>query len=285
MARTPKEARKWRRSSAFSTTTRSTATRPNIRGTESRRSSATPTGRRRPRPRRSTSPRESCWARSRASSGCATSSRARAMSWSSPPTRTVPTRSSRRELPDAEVVISQPFWPAYMTAERIAKAPNLKLVVTAGIGSDHVDLEAAVEAGITVAEVTYSNSNQRLRARGDDDPRAGPQLHPLLPAGGRRRLEHRRLRLARVRPRGDAGRDRRRRADRERGAAALEAVRRRAPLHRPPSAAGRGRVGARRRPSTSRPPRMVPGLRRGDDQRAAASRDRAPLRRRDDRAG
>ncbi len=45
-----------------------------------------------------------------------------------------------RELPDAEVVISQPFWPAYLTAERIAKAPNLKLAITAGIGSDHVDL-------------------------------------------------------------------------------------------------------------------------------------------------
>src|SRR5246500_1005183 len=42
-----------------------------------------------------------------------------------------------RELPDAEIVISQPFWPAYMTAERFAKAKNLKLVITAGIGSDH----------------------------------------------------------------------------------------------------------------------------------------------------
>ncbi|MGH2949740.1 MAG: NAD-dependent formate dehydrogenase [Solirubrobacteraceae bacterium] len=63
-----------------------------------------------------------------------------------------------RELPDAEIVISQPFWPAYLTAERIAKAPNLKLAVTAGIGSDHVDLEAAIERGITVAEVTYCNS-------------------------------------------------------------------------------------------------------------------------------
>ena len=38
-----------------------------------------------------------------------------------------------RELADAEVVISQPFWPAYLTAERIAKAPNLKLSITAGI--------------------------------------------------------------------------------------------------------------------------------------------------------
>jgi formate dehydrogenase len=64
-----------------------------------------------------------------------------------------------RELPDAEVVISQPFWPAYMTAERIAKAKNLKLIVTAGIGSDHTDLQAAMERGITVAEVTYCNSN------------------------------------------------------------------------------------------------------------------------------
>jgi formate dehydrogenase len=61
-------------------------------------------------------------------------------------------------LADAEVVISQPFWPAYLTAERIAAAPNLKLAITAGIGSDHVDLQAAMDAGITVAEVTYCNS-------------------------------------------------------------------------------------------------------------------------------
>ena len=63
-----------------------------------------------------------------------------------------------RELPEAEVVISQPFWPGYLTAERIAAAPNLKLALTAGIGSDHVDLAAAIERGITVAEITYSNS-------------------------------------------------------------------------------------------------------------------------------
>jgi formate dehydrogenase len=63
-----------------------------------------------------------------------------------------------RELPDAEVVISQPFWPAYLTAERIANAKKLKLAITAGIGSDHVDLQAAIDHKITVAEVTYSNS-------------------------------------------------------------------------------------------------------------------------------
>jgi formate dehydrogenase len=63
-----------------------------------------------------------------------------------------------RELVDADVVISQPFWPAYMTAERFAKANNLRLVITAGIGSDHTNLQSAIDRGITVAEVTYCNS-------------------------------------------------------------------------------------------------------------------------------
>lgn len=64
-----------------------------------------------------------------------------------------------KELPDADIVISQPFWPAYLTAERFAKAKQLKLAITAGIGSDHVDLQAAMEKEVTVAEVTYCNSN------------------------------------------------------------------------------------------------------------------------------
>jgi formate dehydrogenase len=63
-----------------------------------------------------------------------------------------------RELVDADVVISQPFWPAYLTTERLAKAKKLKLAITAGIGSDHVDLQAAMNKGITVAEITYCNS-------------------------------------------------------------------------------------------------------------------------------
>ncbi|MGH2798570.1 MAG: NAD-dependent formate dehydrogenase [Thermoleophilaceae bacterium] len=69
-----------------------------------------------------------------------------------------PDSEFERRLPEADVVISQPFWPAYITRERVAKAPNLKLIITAGIGSDHTDLDAAVERGITVAEVTFSNS-------------------------------------------------------------------------------------------------------------------------------
>ncbi|MGH3633557.1 MAG: NAD-dependent formate dehydrogenase [Mycobacterium sp.] len=62
------------------------------------------------------------------------------------------------ELQDADVVISQPFFPAYLTRARIESAPNLKLAITAGIGSDHVDLQAAIDHGITVAELTYCNS-------------------------------------------------------------------------------------------------------------------------------
>jgi formate dehydrogenase len=69
-----------------------------------------------------------------------------------------PNSEFEKHLPDAEVVISQPFWPAYLTKERIAKAKKLKLALTAGIGSDHVDLDAAARAHITVTEVTGSNS-------------------------------------------------------------------------------------------------------------------------------
>ena len=39
----------------------------------------------------------------------------------------------------------------------MAQAPNLKVCVTAGVGSDHIDLDAAMERGIQVLEVTGSN--------------------------------------------------------------------------------------------------------------------------------
>jgi len=69
-----------------------------------------------------------------------------------------PDSQFEKELHDAEIVISQPFWPAYLTAERIAKAPKLKMAITAGIGSDHVDIDAAIARDISVVEVTYCNS-------------------------------------------------------------------------------------------------------------------------------
>jgi len=63
-----------------------------------------------------------------------------------------------KEIVDADVVISQPFWPFYLTRELIEKARNLKLAITAGIGSDHVDLQAAMDNDVDVVEVTYCNS-------------------------------------------------------------------------------------------------------------------------------
>jgi formate dehydrogenase len=62
-----------------------------------------------------------------------------------------------RHLKDATVVIATPFWPAYITKERMARAPKLRLLLTAGVGSDHFDLAAAAERKVTVAEITGSN--------------------------------------------------------------------------------------------------------------------------------
>ena len=63
-----------------------------------------------------------------------------------------------KELVDADIVISQPFFPYYVTRERMESAPNLKMAITAGIGSDHVDLQAAMDHNVDVVEVTYCNS-------------------------------------------------------------------------------------------------------------------------------
>ena len=63
-----------------------------------------------------------------------------------------------KELVDADIVISQPFFPYYVTRELMESAPKLKMAITAGIGSDHVDLQAAMDHNIDVVEVTYCNS-------------------------------------------------------------------------------------------------------------------------------
>lgn len=68
-----------------------------------------------------------------------------------------PTSTVDRELKGSEIVITTPFFPAYISRNRILEAPNLKLCITAGVGSDHIDLEAANEQKITVTEVTGSN--------------------------------------------------------------------------------------------------------------------------------
>ena len=63
-----------------------------------------------------------------------------------------------KELVDADIVISQPFFPYYLTREKMETAPNLKMAITAGIVSDHVDLQAAMDRKVDVVEVTFCNS-------------------------------------------------------------------------------------------------------------------------------
>ena len=53
--------------------------------------------------------------------------------------------------------MTTPFHPAQMTKERLSNAKKLKLVLTAGIGSDHIDLQAAADNNLTVAEVQGEN--------------------------------------------------------------------------------------------------------------------------------
>lgn len=68
-----------------------------------------------------------------------------------------PESAFQKHIVDAEVLITTPFHPGYLTRELVEKAKNLKICVTAGVGSDHIDLNAAVEKGIEVLEVTGSN--------------------------------------------------------------------------------------------------------------------------------
>lgn len=63
----------------------------------------------------------------------------------------------QKHLPDAEILITTPFHPGYLTADLFEKAKNLKLCVTAGVGSDHIDLDAAVKHDVQVLEVSGSN--------------------------------------------------------------------------------------------------------------------------------
>jgi len=63
----------------------------------------------------------------------------------------------QKHIVDAEVLITTPFHPGYLTRDLVEKAKNLKLCITAGVGSDHIDLDAAVDHKIQVLEVSGSN--------------------------------------------------------------------------------------------------------------------------------
>lgn len=70
-----------------------------------------------------------------------------------------PNSTLDKHIADAEIVVTTPFHPGYITKERILKAKNLKLLVVAGVGSDHIDLDFINESDkkISVLEVTGSN--------------------------------------------------------------------------------------------------------------------------------
>ena len=57
-----------------------------------------------------------------------------------------------------DILITTPFHPAYMTRERLQKTEKLCLIITAGVGSDHIDLHAAADLGMTVAEITGAST-------------------------------------------------------------------------------------------------------------------------------
>jgi len=68
-----------------------------------------------------------------------------------------PESDFQKHIVRAEVLITTPFHPGYLTADLLAKAKNLKLCITAGVGSDHIDLNAAIEHKVQVLEVSGSN--------------------------------------------------------------------------------------------------------------------------------
>jgi formate dehydrogenase len=102
--------------------------------------------------------RANCWAAFRENSACENIWKARVISW-----WLLLIRMGR--ILDLSVSCStqtssyrSPFGLRISPLKGSPRPPKLKLAVTAGIGSDHVDLQAAIDHGITVAEVTYSNS-------------------------------------------------------------------------------------------------------------------------------
>jgi formate dehydrogenase len=62
------------------------------------------------------------------------------------------------ELPEAEIVICRACSPVRLSAERIAKARKLRLVIVTGEVAEDIDLDAAAIRDITVAEITHSST-------------------------------------------------------------------------------------------------------------------------------
>ena len=205
--------------SASSTTIRSTAIRPAIRATTCR-NRALPGRPDAADPQRDRFPaRCNCSAASRGELGLGNISKPRAMSWSSPPTRTgrdsrLRARAGRCRRGHLTALLARL---SDRRAHRQGPEPEA--------GDHRRDrLRPCRPAGGDRPRDHRRRGHllqldQRRRTCGDDDPRAGPQLSPVVGPGEGRRLEHRRLRGALLRCRGHARWHGRRRPDRFGGAA------------------------------------------------------------------
>ena len=249
--RPPRRLRTWRRSSACSTTIRSTATRRAYPRDDVPRSSSYPGGQTTPTPEAiDFTPGRAARQRLRRARPARASSRPPATAGrhlgQGRPRLGVRARAARRRGRHLPALLARL---PDRRADRQGAEPQARdhrrhrLRPRRPAGGDR--------RGITVAEVTYCNSISVSEHVVMMILALVRNYIPSLQDRRRRRLEHRRRGLALLRPRGHAGRDRRRRADRLGGAAAAEAVRRRPSLHRPPPPA----AGASRRssapPSTS----------------------------------
>ncbi|TFY67723.1 hypothetical protein EVG20_g3851 [Dentipellis fragilis] len=67
-----------------------------------------------------------------------------------------PNSEFEKHIEDADILITTPFHPGYLTRDLMNKAKNLKVCVTAGVGLDHIDLNAAVDNKLQVLEVLMS---------------------------------------------------------------------------------------------------------------------------------
>ena len=74
-----------------------------------------------------------------------------------------------------------PFDSRYLRKPSFPQSQKLKLAITAGVDSDHVDLQAAIDRKITVAEMTYSKSISVSEHVVMTD---SCQFYSLLPVGG-----------------------------------------------------------------------------------------------------
>ncbi len=173
----------WPRSFACFTTIPSTATRRVIRAMACRQSRPIRAARRRRRPKPSTSRPAQLLGSVSGELGLRSFLESAGHTFVVTSDKDGPDSVFERELADAEVVISQPFWPAYLTAERIAKAREPQ-------ARDHCRhrLGPRRPAGRDRARHhrrrgDLLQQHQRRRARRDDDPGAGAQLHPVVRVG------------------------------------------------------------------------------------------------------